>query len=321
MCGDLAGVFNLRLLLSTLHASSGESAGDLKERKQVEATCTQCGQKYTEEELTTEGYFFFVSLPLEQRLTSELAPEEVARSLKSSLQKLSDRCDPTAMGDIMGGAFYRRQREELNLKMDVTITVNSDGSPLFISSKFSIWPVQMTMNELPPNLRCKNLTILMLWYGQSHPDMTLVLQAFAKQMDLLTKTGVEWTCDGETFISKAVYCVCCSADSPSRALMQNMVQYTGYYGCGWYLHPGKTVEAYYIESPQLLKEIDERLCHIKFPQCMARLPRSVLLRKFWKATEWQQWLLYLSLVVRPDLCGRTHATLSLLPACGPQRQQ
>ncbi|KAG0430356.1 hypothetical protein HPB47_022765 [Ixodes persulcatus] len=286
----------------------------------------------------------------------------------------------------------------------------------------------MTINELPPDLRCKNLTILMLWYGQSHPDMTLVLQAFAKQMYLLTKTGVEWTCDGETFISKTfaippghspylppgsfvfryppapyqVYCVCCSADSPSRALMQNMVQYTGYYGCGWYLHPGKTVEgtvkypvgsasvpdrtkegvernmaeafetgthvqgvmgpsalinvagfdivwsfvpdymhcvllgvtrqslelwlsnvgaAYYIESPQLLKEIDERLCHIKFPQCMARLPRSVLLRKFWKATEWQQWLLYLSLVVRPDLCGRTHATLSLLPACGPQRQQ
>ncbi|CAN8023425.1 unnamed protein product [Ixodes persulcatus] len=29
---------------------------------------------------------------------------------------------------------------------------------------------------------------------------------------------------------------------------------------------------------------------------MARLPRSVLLRKFWKASEWQQWLLYFSLV-------------------------
>ncbi|KAM7313376.1 uncharacterized protein ISCGN_003242 [Ixodes scapularis] len=53
---------------------------------------------------------------------------------------------------------------------------------------------------------------------------------------------------------------------------------------------------YYIGSPQLLKDIDERLCHIKPPQCMARLPRSVLLRKFWKASEWQQWLLYFSLV-------------------------
>ncbi|XP_040076115.1 uncharacterized protein LOC120848193 [Ixodes scapularis] len=107
----------------------GESAGDLTERKQVEATCAQCGQKYTGEERTREGHFF-VSLPLERQLTSMLASEEVARSLKSSLQKLSDRCDPTAMGDITDGAFYRKQREELNLKkMDVTMTVNSDGSP------------------------------------------------------------------------------------------------------------------------------------------------------------------------------------------------
>ncbi|CAN7945486.1 unnamed protein product, partial [Ixodes hexagonus] len=190
-----------------------------------------------------------------------------------------------------------------------------------------------------------------------------------------------------------VYCVCCSADSPARALMQNMVQYNGYFGCGWCLHPGKAVEgtvkypvgsasvpdrtkegvernmaeafetgmhvqgvkgpsalinmagfdivwsftpdymhcvllgvtrqflelwlsnvgaAYYIGSPQLLKGIDERLCHIKPPQCMARLPRSVLLRKFWKATEWQQWLLYFSLVcvegVLPG-CYLTHFSL------------
>ncbi|CAN7988266.1 unnamed protein product [Ixodes hexagonus] len=41
----------------------------------------------------------------------------------------------------------------------------------------------------------------------------------------------------------AVYCLCCSADSPARALMQNMVQYNGYFGCSWCLHPRKTVEA------------------------------------------------------------------------------
>ncbi|KAG0443724.1 hypothetical protein HPB47_014600 [Ixodes persulcatus] len=53
--------------------------------------------------------------------------------------------------------------------------------------------------------------------------------------------------------------------------------------------------AYYIGSPQLQEEIDERLCHIKPPQCMPRLPRSVKLRKCWKAIEWQQWLIYFSL--------------------------
>lgn len=85
-----------------------KSAGDLKERKQVEATCVQCGQKYTGEGLLREGHFF-VSLHLEQQLTSVLASEEVARSLKSSLQKIPDHCDPAAIGDITDGALYRKQ--------------------------------------------------------------------------------------------------------------------------------------------------------------------------------------------------------------------
>ncbi|XP_049272417.1 LOW QUALITY PROTEIN: uncharacterized protein LOC119397124 [Rhipicephalus sanguineus] len=52
---------------------------------------------------------------------------------------------------------------------------------------------------------------------------------------------------------------------------------------------------YYIGSPQLIK-IDDRLCATKPPQCITRMPRSVQLRKFWKASEWQQWLSYYSLV-------------------------
>ncbi|XP_037503341.2 uncharacterized protein LOC119378205 [Rhipicephalus sanguineus] len=125
--------------------------------------------------------------------------------------------------------------------MDITLTINLDGSPVFNSSKFSIWPVQTIINELPPGLRSKNVTVATLWYGQSHPDMTLVLEAFAKQMDSLADSGIEWTCDGETFHSK-VYCFTAVADAPARALMQNTVQYNGYFGCGWCLHPGKCIE-------------------------------------------------------------------------------
>ncbi|EEC12928.1 hypothetical protein IscW_ISCW009454 [Ixodes scapularis] len=42
--------------------------------------------------------------------------------------------------------------------------------------------------------------------------------------------------------NSSVYCVCCSTDSQARALMQNLVQCNGYFGCSWCLHPGKTVE-------------------------------------------------------------------------------
>ncbi|KAL1433256.1 hypothetical protein MTO96_012718 [Rhipicephalus appendiculatus] len=86
--------------------------------------------------------------------------------------------------------------------MDLTITISADGSPDFNSSKFSIWPLQVIINELSPGLRSKNVAVSMLWYGQSHPEMSLVLEAFAKQMETLAETVADWTCDGETYNSK-----------------------------------------------------------------------------------------------------------------------
>lgn len=65
---------------------------------------------------------------------------------------------------------------------------------------------------------------------------------------------------------------------------------------------------YYIGSPQLLQEIDERLCRIKPPHCIPRLPRSVQLRKYWKAVEWQQWLLYFSLVCLDGILPERYLT-------------
>nr|XP_037268866.1 uncharacterized protein LOC119160751 isoform X1 [Rhipicephalus microplus] len=371
----------------------GECDGDLKKRKEFNATCTQCQQLYSGDTLTAQGSFF-VTLPMGQQISSILSSQDTSRSLKNSLNALAHRSHAASMTDFTDGSLYLHQRKELGLgAMDITLTINSDGSPVFNSSKFSIWPVQTTINELPPGLRLKNVTVATLWYGQCHPDMTLVLEAFTKQMDSLTRSGIEWTCDGETFQSK-VYCFAAVADAPARALMQNTVQYNGYFGCGWCLHPGKCIEGtvkypisaeappdrtkegmmqdmaevhrtgvnvrgvkgpsplinlvgfdivwgftpdymhgvllgvtrqfmelwmsgvgapYYIGSPQLIRMVDERLCAIKPPQCITRLPRSVELRKFWKASEWQQWLLYYSLVcVHRILPGKYHKHFSLL---------
>lgn len=38
-----------------------------------------------------------------------------------------------------------------------------------------------------------------------------------------------------------IHCFSCCADAPVRAIMQNMLQYNGHYGCGWCLHPGTVI--------------------------------------------------------------------------------
>ncbi|XP_040070090.1 uncharacterized protein LOC120842931, partial [Ixodes scapularis] len=41
-----------------------------------------------------------------------------------------------------------------------------------------------------------------------------------------------------------VYCISCVADAPARAAMQNVMQFNGYFGCSWCLHPGVNINGY-----------------------------------------------------------------------------
>lgn len=60
----------------------------------------------------------------------------------------------------------------------------------------------------------------------------------------------------------------------------------------WCSNVGK---AHYIGSARTLAEIDGRLLSQRPPLCFNRVPRSLKLRKYWKASEWEAWLLYYSL--------------------------
>ena len=62
----------------------------------------------------------------------------------------------TVIRDIYDGKFYKNlidagyfQNDGINL----TCQLNSDGVSLFKSSTYSVWPVYLRINELPPLLR------------------------------------------------------------------------------------------------------------------------------------------------------------------------
>lgn len=54
-------------------------------------------------------------------------------------------------------------------------------------------------------------------------------------------------------------------------------------------------EAWYLGRPQQTAAIDQRLLTIKTPTRISRQPRSILLYKMWKASEWRNCLLYYAL--------------------------
>lgn len=53
--------------------------------------------------------------------------------------------------------------------------------------------------------------------------------------------------------------------------------------------------------PSSVALVDNRLRSLMMPGCINRQPRLLLLRKFWKASEWQNWLLYYSIPCLTDI--------------------
>ena len=74
----------------------------------------------------------------------------------------------------------------------------------------------------------------------------------------------------------------------------------------WFDSNGKTQNCknpWYIGSLNVIGVIDSQLVYIKPPPPpnATRLPRSVTQRAYWKASEWQKFLLYYGLVVLKDI--------------------
>ncbi|KAH9382678.1 hypothetical protein HPB48_023234 [Haemaphysalis longicornis] len=178
-----------------------ETAGSLADRNAVHAQCPGCGRMCDGRPLLNDGNFY-PSLPIKQQLTSLLAANDVSTALSERLSEINSRSDTsTVLSDITDGSVHRTVRQKLNAQ-DLTLTINADCSPLFKSSKYSVWPVQIMINELPEHLRHKNVLVAMLWYRQTHPDMTLLLSSFVEHMEDLSAEGITWNGGTHTVQSK-----------------------------------------------------------------------------------------------------------------------
>ncbi|XP_058809995.1 uncharacterized protein LOC131675148 [Phymastichus coffea] len=145
-----------------------------------------------------------------------------------------------SMTDIYDGQRYKQFLASLpedRKESYVTATFNSDGSPTFKSSKCSVWPIQILINELPQNIRCQKTITCALWFGRNKPNMTYFLRPFVDKMNELSENGISCKLKNGTK-NLHLYALCCCVDAVARAPMQGIIQFNGYFGCNWCLHPG-----------------------------------------------------------------------------------
>ena len=57
------------------------------------------------------------------------------------------------MEDICDGKEYQKHKDFVSQPGNITLTVNTDGVPIFKSANISLWPIWVSINELPPHVR------------------------------------------------------------------------------------------------------------------------------------------------------------------------
>ncbi|XP_077491795.1 uncharacterized protein LOC144102383 [Amblyomma americanum] len=364
---------------ATLHFYCPSCLLYLGERQAQELHCSTCGADFVVDTLKkNESYF----------LTFDIAKQVKD---KLSLDELNFKLLPRQLSYDVGELTTSQGYHNLPMSThDLSVTWNTDGVPLYESSGYSIWPLLLQINELPQKVRTKHMLLAGLWFGTTKPKMCSFLKPFVKQMNILSSSGFQCTNLKGNTLKVRIFPGPCCVDTVARAMVMNMNQFNGSYGCAWCMHEGQVVRkgsghvrvypvlscrpaprthktflrnAAKAEATQQAKcgvkgsnvlfhlaffsfpagfvvdymhavcagfvrhtacmwfdtsmlfpyslggkidEIDQQLCVLKPIWEISRLPRSLKVRKYWKASEWRNWLLFYSPVVLNNILPRVY---------------
>lgn len=145
--------------------------------------------------------------------------------------------------DIFDGTVYQQQCKPGFLLSDpnnFSYNFFTDGVPMGHSGK-SIWPIYLSINELPEKLRCKYIILGGLYIGPKEPNLNVFLEPFVKEANLLSSRGITWSNDGVNVVSRAVP-MCAIADSPARCKLLNMQGHAAKWGCTFCYHKKKPTD-------------------------------------------------------------------------------
>ncbi|CAC5355103.1 unnamed protein product [Mytilus coruscus] len=185
---------------------------------------------------------FFVEISLVEQLKKLYFEADFRKNLvKIDNESSNSKCP---IKDICDGEYYKMITSDNNSSNHLTFLWKTDGVPLFKSSKTSIWPFFLAINELPFKIRRipENLLLVGLWIGPKKPEMLTFLKPFIEDLQLLEK-GIDVTIDYRTTVTLNGSLVAGTADLPAKCTVHKMVQFNGKYSCPQCEHPGETAKS------------------------------------------------------------------------------
>lgn len=155
--------------------------------------------------------------------------------------KIRSTLSDVHQGDIFQTAMEKCSSDTLLL----SLAINTDGVKIFNSNQYSLWPILLYQNFLPPSIRYRSENILLVgvWYGKSSEiDFLSYFEPLYKEMNEL-KNGFAVKCGDDRRELIAIPAVThCILDLPARAKILNMMNFNSYYSCSYCLSKGTAVK-------------------------------------------------------------------------------
>ena len=119
----------------------------------------------------------------------------------------------------------------------IGLGLSTDGIPLFKSSSTSMWPVYVTILNLPPSIQMKaeNIMLAGVWVRPHKPSMKLLLEPIIDDLKYLYTDGLTVTLPPNGHADFKVMAV---FDLPAKASVLKCKQFNGKFGCCVCYHPG-----------------------------------------------------------------------------------
>ena len=206
--------------------------------------CPDCKKKLTVNQLRRQGAYF-IEPSLEELLQSVLHIPSLQDEIIDYAEHQRNDYENEVVTDIHNSEHYRKIIEtcdvsEVSNKLPLlTLNINIDGVEISKSSKSSLYPLQVSINEIPPNKRASHLVVPFIYVKRDFKFDDFMLRRFTETLIELYNNGLTWRSnDGTEHITKVVV-FSLNADSVQKPIHLAIPSCGGYDSCPKCLHKGE----------------------------------------------------------------------------------
>lgn len=184
--------------------------------------------------------------PISRRDCKILCFDSKSQFVEIAKRNLQDLIRPVQeysgiLEDVTVSPLYYKVISSINRTcIPITLTISTDGAPLTKTGSQSFWPLTGTVNEIgcPKRFLTENILVFGVWVGHIEPKIdSFFNECFCDIMKDFIDNPISISSNQKSYkFSIRIFSALC--DIPAKALLLNIKNFNGSFGCPYCLHEG-----------------------------------------------------------------------------------